>query len=297
MRSTFAQPSFFAKLFLVTISICLLALPAWAARVAAVKGNKVLIQGSGLTQGKLYYTVTNGKKTGIVRVMKIRGNKAIGQVLKGRAAKGFSLTPRPTKKSSVARKKKSSRPNYSYSRRSGITRNKEVAIGGVLGMVQSAAEVNFTNGTSASLSGSAMSFKAMADYGLTPNIFLRGLAGTQPFEATESARTCTGANCVMSINYLSVDLWGRYVFNPTSNFRFWGGAGIGLLFPLNTDSTNAVVKSDIGSTMVFQGGAGIDWYINEQFFIPLSIEYNLIPPSDDVTTSMISIRGGIGMRL
>lgn len=300
MRSTFARPPRTLKIFLIFASVIFFTLPSFAARVAGVKGNRVLIQGN-VKQGQLYYTTHNGKRTGIVRVVKVQGNKAIANILKGKAAKGFSLVARPRKKSSSTAQKAATKSydKYSYGNKSssGIKRNKEVAIGGVLGMVQSSAEVSFTNGSKASLSGSGMSFKAMGDYGLTRNIFLRGYAGTQPFEATEGARICDGRNCAMTISYMSVDLWGRYVFNPDSNMRFWGGGGIGLLFPLNTDGTNAVVKSDISSTMLLQGGGGMDWYINEQFFIPLTLEYNLIPPSDDVSTSMISIRAGLGMKL
>ncbi|MCO5113877.1 MAG: porin family protein [Bdellovibrionaceae bacterium] len=299
MRSTFARTQNLTILF-IFVSLFLFSVPSFAASVAAVKNNKVLVKGN-VQRGKLYYTTYNGKRTGVIRITKVQGNKAIGMLLKGKAIKGAELALRPSKKkSNVA--KKAAYEQYSYDEGGGkkkaIRRNKELAVGGVLGMVQSSANVSFNTGEKASLSGSGISIKAMGDYSLTNHIFLRGYVGTQPFEAKEGNRTCIGVvNCVMSINYLAADIWGRYIFNPDSNMRFWGGVGAGLLFPLNTGNTNAVVKSDISSTMVFQVGGGLDWFINDKFFIPVLAEYNLIPPSDDVKTSMISIRAGLGMKL
>lgn len=302
MRSTFAR-TLNLKIFFIFMSLILFSLPSIAAaqaRVAAVKGKKVLVRGD-VQRGKLYYATQNGKRMGIIRITKVQGSKAIGTLLKGRATKGANLALRPSKKKSSVAKKSSSYNQYSYGegkKKSTFRRQKELAVGGILGMVQSSSNVKFNTGDSASLSGSAISFKAMGDYSLTDHIFLRGYVGTQPLEASESNNTCRGAsNCLMSISYLSADIWARYVINPSSNMRFWAGVGGGLLFPLNTGKTNAVNKSEISSTVIFQAGGGMDWYLNEKFFIPVMAEYNMLPPSDDVKVTMISLRAGLGMRL
>lgn len=300
MRSTFARAPRNLKIFFIFLSVFLFCLPSFAAKVAAIKGNRVLVRGN-VQQGKLYYATQNGKRMGIVRITKVQGQKAIGTLLKGRAAKGADLALRPSKKkTTTASKRSKSYDQYSSgsSKKRALRQNKEIAVGGVLGMVQSSANVSFNTGEKASLSGSAISMKAFGDYGLTRNISLRAYVGTQPFEASENKRTCQGAmNCQMTISYMAVDLWGRYILNPDSNLRFWGGVGGGLLFPLNTDGTNAVVKSEISSTVVLQAGGGIDWHINDKFFIPAALEYNIIPPSDDVKTTMMSFRAGLGMKL
>lgn len=297
MTSTFTGIKKLQLILFILISFTVF--PSMAARVSAVKGKKVLISGSDVKLNKLYYVTQNGKKRGILKIVKTQGNRAIGLIIKGSATSGNALVLRKVQYKGGRTAKRSSRTNYndySYNPKSSVKYSKEFGIGGTLGLVQTGADVKFVS-SNASLSGSAISFKAFGDYGLTKNIYLRGYFGTQPFEASESGNGCDGADCVMSINYLSADVWGRYVFNPTSNLRFWGGAGLGLLFPLGTGNTNAVNKSEIGSTMLFQFGGGIDWFINDKFYIPLSLEYNLIPPSDTVSTSMISARAGLGMKL
>ena len=91
---------------------------------------------------------------------------------------------------------------------------------------------------------------------------------------------------------------GRYMFNPHNSLtRYWGGAGASLVFPLSKGNTNAVQVDDVGSTMTFHVGGGLDYQLNDKYFIPVTAEYILFPPSDDVSSNMMMLKVGFGMRL
>ncbi len=289
----------------------------FAAQVAAVKGKKVLVMGDDLETNGLYYVVERGKKKGIIKVLKIKGRKALAKLLKGRAGKGFSLVYRPRKSKSrnqVAKKsqtpstknydKYSETPSTSFDNSSNYksnyrsSRKKSFSLGGLLAYQQNSASVNYTSGSSDSLSGSSIGFKVFGDYPLNKKINLRGEFGTIPFNAEVASNNCGGSTCSMAISYLGATLWARYMFNPeTAKTRFWGGASASLIFPTGTGDTNAVNADDVGSTLIFGLGGGLDYNINEKYYIPVSLEYTLFPPNDEVSANIIGIKAGLGMRL
>lgn len=278
-----------------------------AAQIAAVKGKKILISGSDVEANKLYYVVFQGKKKGIIKVLKLKGNKALGILLKGQALKGSQLALRASKnkqqisstnkyeKYSGGVSGKPSSQDSRYSRSQSLSKN--LGLGLILGYNMNSADVSFNNGTKDSLSGSSIGFKLFGDYSILENISLRAQIGSQPFEA-EGNPLCNARTCVMSINYLGADLWARYMINPSNdNMKLWVGAGAGLVFPLDTGNTNAVVASEVGSTLMFGFGGGLDLKVGDKFYMPISLEYGLLPSSDEVSTSMFSIRAGLGMYL
>ena len=296
----------------------------FAAQVAAVKDTKVLVIGDNLEEGSLYYTVTQGKKRGIIKIIKIKGRKGLAKLLKGKAVKGYTLVFRPRKGKSSPRTTAKPSPaprasggkNYdvysespksnfkkesSYSKSTSGWKKNFIGFGGLLSYNMNTADVTFSDGASESLSGSSIGFKAFGDYQLTENIGIRGEFGTIPFEAdgkNSSGNCATPDSCAMSINYLGGTLWARYMLGTSvSKARFWGGAGASLIFPLATDGTTAVNADGVGSTIIFGFGGGVDYKINDKFYIPASLEYSLFPPNDEVSASSIVFKAGLGMRL
>lgn len=289
----------------------------FAAQVAAVKGKKVLVIGEDLEANGLYYVVQQGKKKGIIKVLKIKGRKGLAKLLKGKAGKGFSLVYRPRKSKSrtqVVQKsqspttknydnyseKPSSSFNNSSDYRSKSGSKKGYSLGGMLAYQQNSASVDVNPVGSQSLSGSGIGFKVFGDYALNRKINLRGEFGTLPFNAEGDTNVCSGGSsiCKMTISYLGATLWARYLFNPESEKTiFWGGAAGSLIFATGTGDTNAVKPDDVGSTLIFSVGGGLDYNINDKYYIPFSVEYTLFPPSDDVSANFIGIKAGLGMRL
>lgn len=276
---------------------------ALAAQVAGVKGKQVLIRGNNLKNNGLYYVVVQGKRQGIVRIKKVQGNKGLGLLLKGRAAKGANLVQRSAKPSSVAKGKPSSPSRKSTTPRRSTAPSQHnppsegfYGLGGAIAYQQNKSSIKFNSGDSDSLSGSGISFKAFGDYMFTEKIHLRGEVGTLAFKS-EGADKCFGEICRMNISYLGATIGARYIFNSiNSRVRYWGGAAGSLIFPLSTGNTNAVQVEDVSSTMLFHVGGGLDYDLNDKYYIPVTVEYVMFPPSDDVSSSMIQLKVGFAMK-
>jgi hypothetical protein len=133
------------------------------------------------------------------------------------------------------------------------------------------------------------------DYEMYPQIWFRGLTGLEGFSAS-GASMCGSQNtsaCNASIYYISFDGMARYVF-MNGNFRPWLGAGIALMFPA-TKSATALDASSISNTTVIQVAGGMDWFVTPTMFIPVSLEYGMLPKSNEVEASWITLRVGLGL--
>jgi hypothetical protein len=276
---------------------------AFAAEILKVKGKSALIdlKGDPAAPGDLFYAVKpDGKRAAIIKISKVKGEKAIGKITKGKAASGYTLELKP---SAVTRNSRSSSED-SASSDSGSS----APAGGVrsywgflLGYGMDKMDVNVNDFTSGlfrektSLSGSGFSAKGLFDYELFPQVWFRGTTGLQGFSVSGSS--ICGVNnaetCNADLYYLSFDFLGRYVFS-NGNIRPWAGGGIGLLFPVSKKAT-ALQASSISTTNVMMFAGGVDWFISPRMYIPISIEYGLLPKSDEVEASWIEFRAGMAV--
>lgn len=278
-----------------------------AAKVVKVKGKKLIInlEGEPAIRGDLFFLLNkSGKKRAIIKIVKVKGEKALAIVGKGKARKGYSLKyrPRKGKKSKMAKKSKMKKTNSS-SRTDGDSGSPsgDMYWGVMGGFAQDSMDVKLKNndGTdrgSASLSGNGFSLKGFFDYDLFNPIWFRSFFGIEQFSA-EGGNNCGeeptfGEACNADIMYLSLDLWGRFVFLEGS-FRPWVGGGFAIMFPLSESST-ALNESSITNTSVLAAGLGFDYYTSPTFFIPFQLEYGLLPSSDTVEANIIAIRAGAG---
>src|SRR6476661_7557182 len=96
---------------------------AWGGTVSQVKGQKLIIQmeSGEFTQGSEIFIVTSaGKKIGLVTIKMVKGNKALGEITKGRANPGDSTLLRGTGGSNAqAPTPAASTPSNSSSKASG----------------------------------------------------------------------------------------------------------------------------------------------------------------------------------
>jgi outer membrane protein W len=93
--------------------------------------------------------------------------------------------------------------------------------------------------------------------------------------------------------YGTLDLTARYLFT-TGRMRPWLGFGIGLLFPV-TKSSTALSASSIGTTNVMQFQGGLDFAVGQTMYVPISVEYGLLPKSDQVDAHWIALRVGLAL--
>ncbi len=265
---------------------------AFAADITKVKGNKALINLDGLeaAEGDVFFAIdSNGKKKGLIKLDKVKGDKAIGMIAKGKAQVGWTLTKRGPKAaaSDDSVTPSSRKKDFSAS-------NHDTFIGGMVGYGMDSAEVTLDSGAVASLSGTGISAKGFFDYKLFPNIWFRGFGGIENFNGTGGNVCGTGSStCDVKIMYITFDFWGRYVFSD-KEFRPWLGGGFTLLFPMSKSST-AIVETSITTTSTYGVGGGADWFISKDSFIPMSVEYQLFPSSNQAKASIIALRVGYGM--
>jgi hypothetical protein len=268
-----------------------------AAEVIKVKGKAALINlnGDPAVVGDTFFTISaDGKRRGIIRISKVKGDKAIARISKGKVSRGMSLELRGGGSSGSSggyTSRGSSGDTGSFSGRK--------AYWGILGgLAMDKMSVSVKNSTThadfgtASMSGTAFSLKGLFDYQLFPQLWFRGSSGIEGFNAGGNAICGVGNNsaCTANIYYLSADFIARYLFSE-KKIRPYAGAGIELLFPASKNAS-ALEASSIATTNVIVVQGGVDWFISNTSYVPLSLEYGLLPKSDEVTASWIAFRVG-----
>lgn len=282
----------------ILVTLCLLSPSAFAVEVLKVKGQKALISadGEGVTAGQTYFAIEGGKKKALIQIVKMKGDKAIGKILKGSASPGMKMElqgngPAPTRTARTNRRRESSGPVQS-----------RAYWGGYFGYAMNSMSVNvYTAGTrtlreTTNMTGSGFGATGLFDYEVFPQIWFRGAFGMQQFNAASDYNQCgttNGDTCNTNIMYLAGHLVGRYVFS-NGNLRPWGGLGLTLLFPASKSST-ALESSTIGTTNAIVPQAGVDYFISPTMYIPISVEYGLMPDSDDVKANWIAVRAGFAV--
>jgi hypothetical protein len=266
-----------------------------AAEITKVKGKSVLIElrGDAASPGDVFYAVkSNGKRSALIQISKVKGDKAIGKIGKGKATVGQTLE---LKGAGVV---KNSRRSHGSSVMPPSGRSYWGAIAGyAMDSMTVSVKDSIDNHDlgKADLSGSGYSIKGLFDYELFPQVWFRGMSGIEMFNATGPAKCgdLNGKTCDAKIMYWSFDFVGRYVFSY-SNIRPWAGAGLGLLIPVSKSAT-ALQANSIATTNVMMVTGGVDWFLNPTMYVPISIEYGLLPKSDEVEANWIALRVGIAV--
>lgn len=264
--------------------------PAFAAKIKTVKGKKVIVdlENDTFKSGDIL-KIENaaGKTVGLTKLVKIKGQMAEG-LLKGKAQAGYTAKLRPPK----AAKPKTVAANAYAANFTGNKRPMHLGI--IAGASSTNADVQLPNGNpEVALSGTGFSLKGLMDYSLFPWLGFRGLAGLEQFAIGGANNTGTGGcggECTAEINYLTFDFWARYLVAEQAP-RLWFGAGFSLMFPISKDST-ALDEESITNTSLISVGAGYDFKMSETTHMPIQLEYNMYPSSEDVTASSIAARIG-----
>lgn len=285
--------------FILSLLFCNSAL---AGTVVKSSGKKVYIvfdQSEGGTFAKDdLFTITdaNGKKIGVVELKKVKGLKAIGVLVKGRAAKGNGTVFR-----SISKKGKKLKPLESgkSSKAARLDTDDEydepagsVRTGFQVGLGMAKQDVKQDSGT-ASQSGTSIGIKGLLDYPLFSSISLHSALGVEMFSVSgtgENATTNeTGVGIATKITFLSVDALMRWNMNsgPTK-FYLLGGAGI--MHPLSK-SSDSINPSTITSLAVGEFGAGVEFKMGG-LTLPVDVTYYFFPPGDTVSTSVIAFKIG-----
>ncbi len=276
-----------------TLLFSFVATSAWAAHVVNSNSTQAIIEfDSSDTQmqvGARFLAIEGQKSKGLLEIIQISGMKAKAKILNGSAPISSSLrmAPKGTTNPAVARK------------RSLFGRNTMVA--GIAGYSIDSQTVKATN-TSGSVTetvattGSGFSLKGMGDIPLSGNLGLVGRFGFETFNTSGNSQNslCVGntSACTTSLTYIIGDLLMRYAFSSGDFMPFVLG-GLGIHYPMSK-SSNILDESKISATTVFYFGGGAYLKLTDRFFVPVTAEYALFPPSNEVSTNYIALRAGFG---
>lgn len=293
-----------------------------AASISQIKNGKALInlEGTQVAPNQEFYTVNaSNKRTSLVRILQIRGDRAVGMVLKGNARAGDTLQAKSGGSSAGGANSGSSAlggstspmPTYDRSanygsRNSGKATGKQVSSkvrGAVLlNMMMndmSAVESDISGQQeTVAMKGSTFGLTGSLDYPIGKTFTLRATAGYEPFSVTGngSLYSCdnqTSMECMANITYLAAGGYLRYDIMKDPGLLWVAGGGT-MRMPMGKAST-ALNEADIAMTATFGIAFGYDILLKNKAFIPLSFEYQMFMPSETVKTSFMSLRGGYGI--
>jgi hypothetical protein len=270
-------------------------LTAQASSVSAQKGKRVVItmDTDFYQTGDVVYGMTGSKKTALIQIQKVKGNKALGVITKGHVAVGGATMPRV--KSARGQQQSARHENSSL-----VRNRKKLAAGFLVGYaMQSATATVQGSGVSegAKFTGNALSLKAFADYDYTPQITIRGALGLEPLQtkATLGQSLCSSGTtnqCKFSYNFIALEAAVHYniVTQPT---RYWIGLGYSYLSSGGNSNNTPNLKLAGNSTQMVLIGAGADFNWRSGF-IPVVLEYGIFPSGGGVTVTSIFLRTGYG---
>lgn len=292
----FRQRLILSVLAPVLATVCFLAPPAHAGKVAKVDGKKVMInlEGDSAKEGDIFVVWDpDGKKKGLVKIKGVRGDRAIGILGKGKAQSGWMIkvSDKPAKSKATAARTRST--PRSETPKAGSRWGFMAGIAKDSVKVKIDNDFNTTRETTVTMTGMAFSVKGIFDYNLFGSFWFRGLGGLEGLSAKGPTQAgCQGKACETNIYYLSGDMWGRFVLPTAGDTKYWAGGAFTLMFPA-TKSATAIEESSITNTSSISVGGGIDWAVSPTMMIPIQVEYILFPESDTVTATAIAVRAGL----
>lgn len=278
---------------------------SFAAVVTTVKGARALIdlEGDMAEADEEFFLIdpNTTRRTAIIRILQVKGGKALAEITKGRAAPGFTLqakglSNRPMS-TDVHDPKNEGGGSGGGRYLSGL--KESYGFTGAIHMNSMQAEVssrdalNTVTRSSASMSGMGFGLGGFYDLPFTESLAGRVFAGVEQFNAAGdiSVNACSGSTaCDAKINYLSVYALGKWYF-LSGQYRMWLGGGGGFLLALSKSST-ALNESQISTNQVMTAALGLDMQLDRKSYVPVSLEYNMYPDSSTVKASSIVIKAG-----
>ncbi len=293
-----------AASFISTIVIGLqLVLPSAEAstidKVSAKQAIVIFDEGETPVAGDKFFALENGKRKAVLEVVQFKNGKAKVKILKGKPKVGMSLAAAGKGKTQAAAEPgdadaeavdaaDGSKGKKKRMRNAGAaTLFKDMTIGLVAGYAMDSQTVSPQGSASRSMTGSGFSAKGFLDVPVTGSLGLLARFGVEQFNvAVESEKT--------EIMYGAADLLLKYAFSE-GNFVPFAMGGLGIHFPISKTST-VLNPNNISPTTVFYGGAGFNFVMGSSSYFQMTAEYGMFPPSNEVSTSLIAIRGGLGFR-
>lgn len=248
---------------------------AEAATLIQIKNQKTLIdlEGHDASVDEVYDVVGTAGKSGQIKIIQVKNNKAIGQIIAGSVAVGQKLRTNSNVQSSPR----------TVSKKDIVIRHDlmQFSILGKLMMntiTTKQADNNALPRTeTVTMNGTNIGITAALDYPLSPQYTFRGQLGLEPIAVKGTAQylSCNGrtsTDCNVSINYLAGAGYLRYDFIKSENV-LWGAIGGTLKMPISKSST-ALRTDDINMANTLGLMFGYDYNFDNKTYIPATFEYH-----------------------
>lgn len=268
--------------FLVLLLGLLWGFTGHAGTVTQVKNEKVLIDFAGETPnvGEKYFLLENTKKVGIVELIQVKNQKAIGKLTKGKSAVGFQTAlgakaKQPTTESDPAQVTEDVNSFLRFDRMKYSVQMKLF-----LNKISTKQRDNaqpFPHEETVTMNGTNFGVFGTLELPLFDPLQALGFAGIEMLDVVGSAQynSCdskSSTNCDMKITYITVGGIARYDFKK-SKINPWAGIGISLKYPVIKKSTALDEDSlQFANTVIFTGG--LDYHLNNKNFVPVALEYH-----------------------
>ena len=270
------------KASLLVCAGCILYLNmAFASVIMKTKGNRALIKLEGVSSergDKFNVLNTSGRTMGILEVKRIKGDRALGVLLKGKMKKGAVLEPRSVQ--STRSYVRDEDDDYDYSNRlstrgkSQITPRSTTGVGFIAGLHLNSVRVS----NDKIIFGPGAELGLNLDFRLSSLLHVRLAGSFYMFRANGIGCPDDIRTCALDINYPKGTAILRGFLLIDDRINLWIGAGASILYPIPTANrlnlTEESFKYVHWSPVV---ALGIDYHFGE-FYIPIQLEVNWINP-------------------
>lgn len=242
----------------------------FALQTIVVKGNRVLFSLSNSEVGQIVVNslVVAEDRVTQVKIIQVRGVRAVGQVVAGTAV-----------------------VNQNFRILSGENKKLVAHSGFMAGISSNSMSIALTATTTFKMAGMGFNIVGFYDYPFLSDFTFRGIAGYETFKADGPLSTCPNGKCTVSLNYLTAHGYGQYdITKFKSGTRVWLGLGGGLLF-LSSGSSEIIDTKSMSSNQIAILAGGMDFAMENGKAIPFQIDY-FVYPDGDIKTQQINIRFG-----
>lgn len=242
----------------------------FALQAIVVKGNRVLfsLDHSEAAQISVNSLVIAVDKTSQVKIIQVRGVRAVGQAIRGNAKVGLN-----------------------YRILTGETKKVNAQSGFFAGLSSNTMSITLSATNTLKLQGLGFNLTGFYDYPFFAEFTLRGMAGYETFKASGSLSTCPGGECSVNLNYLTAHGYAQYdIAKYAQGSRFWLGMGVGFLF-LASGSSEIINTDSMATNQIFILATGMDVALDGGKAFPIQLDYFLYPDGD-IKTQQINLRLG-----
>lgn len=282
-------------------SLLLASTSALAAKVSAVKNNKVMIEleGESASPGAEFFVLNaQNKKVALVRVTQVKNGRAIAEIAKGTAQAGYTLQLKSAGPAADSGSSSAGGDDY-YERKlnqKSHTGNSWGVVGGYLMNTMSVS----TSSMKIDMSGSGFGALGYYDYAISPTIVFRGMGGLETYNVAgtntaASPSNCT-TNCDVKIQYISMYGYGRWNFLQ-GQYKSWLGGAVGYLYPMSAPGGEVFKNNQMGANQIFVFSVGTDVRLSNKNYMPISLEYGMFPTTATVSAKIIYLRVGYAWNL